>query len=833
MTAGRSEIQSGFINTLTMGSKLLTPGSMPTLATLKETLNPVTAGVSLNEAAVGLGVLVIAGTAIGLFKGYEAIEAHYKAEADQHELFERDCEHNVANFFLPLKKPSGSQRFFETVIDLLQNGQGNKGTLYRLANIHSSEPSETKPYAGYAIMNMASFSFVTQAHYAEGENETLDYARNGMDDFLQAAPQMLLRQLASTPTHTVSGTLFTGRLSPTEIRHLDLVRFMTMIFINISLSLKYPPDLSTPENIPLNDRAAEALCAKVTELIDKFLTPEETDAKFEYLKKLECKEEFLEFLKNLKQRIQKIQEGYQSKLLHALNMGAVVVASRELLKSVNESITHTLFLDVLHATNVNLLCLVEELASDFELVPDIWASVASMYQTKQISMILGLNHPPRTVIDLIGLFASYDAPGRSNLLARLKISAPELASSLDKLNLYFITPFDQHFVEINKNQSSNINQTSVKMIAPPFQKNAATSYLMSLIALIVESSPRVLEDALYEQLVRLNQMQSQDSEPVWFSLSIFDQLKFKEETRNKIKQMLKNQQGFIDALRTEIVLEKLLKTNKNLLMDHRVRATTKKAGMTLAQASQSWSGAVQDLNNYIDGGHDAVSNERRRRYFGHMLHESKGLKHRFDLLRLLIEDTIRVLDSPEFANALAGEMRSAVACIYASHDESQDDRDYIMRLLTASWSSGVPANTPPTGAALNPRLSMSVPLTNGESTLGDAATLLPVPNILPNSLDENLERSSVLKLQTLLFILKVVSAFLWIAGMLVLLSLRLGVPYLPIIAGLTGQPATGYAVSAGVGIAPGTLGFAATYFLKPKVTSAAAFDEETLAFASV
>ena len=69
--------------------------------------------------------------------------------------------------------------------------------------------------------------------------------------------------------------------------------------------------------------------------------------------------------------------------------------------------------------------------------------------------------------------------------------------------------------------------------------------------------------------------------------------------------------------------------------------------------------------------------------------------------------------------------------------------------------------------------------------------------------------------------------------MLVLLSLSLGVPYLPIIAGLTGQQATGYAVSAGVGIATGTLGFAATYFLKPKVTSAAAFDEETLAFASV
>jgi hypothetical protein len=74
-------------------------------------------------------------------------------------------------------------------------------------------------------------------------------------------------------------------------------------------------------------------------------------------------------------------------------------------------------------------------------------------------------------------------------------------------------------------------------------------------------------------------------------------------------------------------------------------------------------------------------------------------------------------------------------------------------------------------------------------------------------------------LQMAFFILKVVSGFLLIAGVLALLSLALSAPYLPIVVTLTSQQATSCAVSAGIGMATGAAGLAVSYFFKPTIAS--------------
>ena len=788
-------IQSGFINTLARQDKILTPGVIPNVKDLESIFTAtVTNSPSLNQAAIAVGLVAVAGTALCIYEGFEAIDRHFKAEKNSFELFKGDCKANITQMSLKELQDNPSHNslgFFKKFVRLLQQEVGSNGELYRYANIYHQGPNTD---GHFAVMNMASFSFVSQAHTAQGDNATLDHARNSLDHFLQSSTRIILEQLRTKHPSLVS-SIFSGHLSIKEVHEVNIVRFMVMALTNISLNLKYPADLNSDDNTqPLDDSKSKLLCAKVEELIDKLSSPDENDSDYDFLKNMPVKEAFNEFLKDLKQRIENLKDGYQSKILNELNFGALVSTSRSLLACVNKTLTQTLFPESPLSTNELLISLVEKVSINFQLNGDRVSNLCKDWCRKKRLKGIPVNFPLKNAIDLIALYASNNESLRQDFLNVLK-GFPGLDHALSHLSQYFISPIEKYIPRVGNN---------------PFY--ASSAYLIQLIGLVEGSCSQGLDNSVRDQLVGFNTAYMNNNN-FRFSLSIFDKLKFKPDTLDKLKNLINCQYRFMDALRTEIILKNLLDNNKYLLIDPSVRAVTKKAGNTLRAKAEDFKKSLDGLVDYISV-QDEASPKKRRDPFSHILHPNNGIEQRFDLLVSQILQMSTVIESGRDAHALIDNLSQDIAARYDSHAASRSDLDQIISKLHFNFAKmqSQAALTPDLDILNLSNISAEAPheLLQGaeaESDTVSSATSAPAHEdkkpvfAVVDEIPEKNDVSAGFGLQTLASVFQLASTGALIIGLSMLAGIGLGAALsLPVGALLS---------------AVGTIGLVSSYFFKP------------------
>ncbi len=842
---GPNDLRAGMRSALVKGSMNLSSGTSNAKDAALEALG---GGIGSSPATVLATVAVAAGIeAIRL--GYATIEAHKQVDKNAYDLFVRDYNTGTVSFFLPDNESdrTGSQRFFHNVMQLFQGGtHDNNSLLCRCAGIYYTDgASITLPgilsnttIAGtyFSLISSANVVFAGgESDYARDEDPILDVARQGSDVSLLAQLPLTLATIYNhKPRNPLEYNVRTGNLASKAIRRLDLVRFWTIAFANLLITLQNPPEL--------DDKAAIALCEQVKELIDTLLLANRDDRLFGYLQELYCAKVFTDFLSLTKREVEALQFGYKSKMFNQLSLSELVAQSRGILQEMNILWHRILYLDKVQTEPVQLLHLVRSLSLVLEDDPAFWDDLSQIFNTAGCVMprVAGLSQPYSSVIDLIVLIASVSTEDRADVLSAIPASHVDIKEFLQQLDLHFMAPLAQELQTI--------------------PDNAAHAFLINLIALSTESRPPFLKEpqrntqnlqrpSLQRQFSDLNDAQlSSNGRPAfgWSIWACFEdkpvmqtasrrvtptktpkKAKLRAETIADQGALLRAEYVFLDALRSLCALEKLLDSNRNLLLHADVRKRLRKVLVFLGSKEDQLKLHIQKLYNdvnttdKIDHREKDENANKRRQHMLHALSDSSKLVMRSNAVRDEINNVIRVLDSPEFSTRVRQELAEDVADImYASHTDYQEDMERLLVELQVMPQMIVPppivlttAPNPPSISSQNP----SSQSTRVEDSLNHSVTPIASSSELvqepaQRSVTNTGDLDANLRLQWIWQIVRAVSAFLLVAGVLTLLALTFGASSLSFVAALTANQVVTGMVMGGLSTVAGAAGLAASYY---------------------
>ncbi|MCR9192447.1 MAG: hypothetical protein NXI01_07275 [Gammaproteobacteria bacterium] len=837
----KSEVRGKFRHIVTSGATQLAKGAVTTKEGFEDALGAVKSMPSLNSAGVALAGIAVVGTAIALKKGFDALQKHLQGNRDVRALFESDYEDHTASFFLPdvIDERDSTEKLFALFIDLLQGSSGRESTFVKYAGLRFTDNAtqETHKIWGLkeecgtqvSLIDMSELPFAAAYDYAQGEDGLLNRARHGTDIFLQAKPNIFFKQLRYFAEESRKNQFLMGRFPNQTTNTLNLLRSMVMACKNILLNLQHPPDLSENDHTTVNDQEAIALCGAFEEILDHILIPldqfvnppdqaliaDQPDEMYDLLKEIYYPKEFLSTLRSLRREVQELKEGYESKWMHTLNLGSLVAESQGILRDLSSSVISMMYLESPNTNNNHLLFLLRELSNQLDDVPGFFEKDALLdaFKDKRLPIISGLNAQYSTVIDLVGLFAAGGKKRRDKFIKAVRQIYPEMALSLTTLATHFLVPFD-NLLHLEK-------------------KDASSAFFLRLIAFLVESHPPFIQETLRPndnpslrvQFAGLNaglNLEGASQALTWCILDA-DDLGLKAETVNRFRQLLSAAYDFMDVLRIVDSLQGLLGSNKNLLLNQKVRAIVADATKALETKRVALLHSISALNQYADrDDHDSIA--VRKQHLVHIITQENGLGLRFEALQDVILQAQNVLNAPGFAQGLVQDLSDQVETVFTSHAAyDASGRKYIERLLFSALREPEILALPDVRPAAPPpvivvRPSVAVSLSSEVSEGGSEFDIMDVPPSATNLAVES-AGNYAFKLNLLFTTIQAVSAFLLIMGALVLLSLTSGAAYVPIVASLTGsQIAMGTIVSGATAMAGG-VGLALSSMFKPGVAA--------------
>ena len=759
------KIRSELTATLTKGA-----GNMATLD-LAGTINSMQ-NIGGGSASAALVTVVIEATIVGVNKVYQVLEACAEEKLEIYQLFKQDYDSGTSTVFLPKneKQTNPTYKLLEGFIQLLQvDDKQEKSALFRYAGIHFTKNAmspKKEPGTRYAVISMSSLLSTNPYPYDRSGDQCLDKALRSSDIFLQAR----LPQSLALIYHFESGGIlgfFKDSVYPTsKLINLSVIRFMVLVFENLLINLQHPCDLDAETNEPLSDEAATHLCENVIDLINRISILMGNDENFKYLSKIDCGHVFLDFICFMKLEVEQLRKGHQSKKLNHLDLSEIVAQSQEILQRLNRVWYQILYLNKPMTESKQLLYLVGLLSNVLEKHPEDWANFLKILDDQHWSSmtIAGLNYPYRSAIDLIGLFAALSDKQRKALL-KSSSRIPAIEYVLVQLNDNFISSFSE---ELSLTQSS-----------------ATHSFFMNLLALSLESHPPYLQEpqpqareqfTVRQQIISINnlQIESPESSPftwliLYHTISQPTQLKTNSQTSVKkerqkyllpqtvlnLKALMFVQYQFLAAVRNLDSLQELVSNNHNLLLDLKLLTKLKSQLLNLkAKADDLLSTELILIHQIYDQDpidsllYDDSSNQRRQ-FILCLQSEEFGFERRINLTRSAIDAAMTMISSPMFAKTIANEIQDNLEIV-----DSRYHLNYISNQVSISRPE-------------QPELSQNQTLQSGSE------------QPLLNSND------TALQFQFILVVLRMMSIFLLIVGLVVLASLIFGPTQFSIIAGLS------------------------------------------------
>lgn len=859
------EMRTVMRSVLTKGTGNLTNGSSVIQQGVTSALGRVADGSATTELAmIGVGL-----TLEGLRLGYESIEAHAQAGREAYDLFVQDYNTKTVSFFLPNNESgrNGRQRIFNEFIKLFQESdKGRNSPLFRYAGINYTENVEvsvpntimgsTKTIGTrYSLISMSALVFAGPGEYGRSGDPILDIALQGSDMFLQDRLPLGLAEIFSYKSNNPLDYGISGHLRPEILQRLDLVRFMMLVYANLLTNIQHPTDLSADTDMPLSAEEALELCAKVLVRINTILSPNPEHTQWDYLKKLYCKPMFDDFLRLVKREVEELQEGYQSKVLNQLDLNGLIAQSHGILQTSNAMWHRIFYLGKHHTKPLQLLYLIRSLSNALDDHPDFWQTFLSKKDSKNQPfwpVIAGLNQPYCTVFDLVGLFSSLVKNQKEQMLATMQeLDIPRvICDTLHQLDQFFIQPLEADLLAL--------------------KENAGHAFLMNLIAISTESRTPFLQEAivpvagrptLQQQVATLNNAQIVGSHTPAFTWRFLDSLdesiktgasrtltkqrkkSLASQTVTELRLLLKAEYEFLDIVRSLGAFQDLLESNRNILLRKNVRNMLKKVLSSLSQREAKFTTTLQALvaqlntHDKIDGQEKTADSNQRREYILEMVNDNKGLKYRLRFVKSEIERAITVLDSSEFSKKIEQELIGNVEAVaFTSHAEFTQEREQLFAALQLPGPHNSSQSFHETDSVVNSSvdhrdtttmvLNTHPVLSEHESDDGVAIDQQNLPEgtqqgfvstqntVLPSP-------DSDLRLQLILQILRAISLFLLVTGLLMLVSLTFGAPYLPLIVSLNAQQLTigtiGTIIGGGVSTVVGGAGLVLSYFFKPTV----------------
>lgn len=832
---------------------------------IKSTVTDVLSGIPTNSSGGELAKITAVAALETAKKGYDAVTAYNAATKTDTDLFDQDYHAGTVTCFLPTKDGDRKeyQKFLANFLHLFQEGdQGFNSPLMRRAGISYTENVSKAPPAfmfsspvqgtSFSVISAAKVVFAGLYSSARKEDLILDTARNGSDLLLRAKLRSCLAKIYSRKNDSLATKTWSGEsIHPTlHLYHLDILRFIILVFSNLLINAQHPAKLDIYSATPLSAQEAEALCALIKSKINKILVYDKKDPKspWAYLNSIQERDMIFDFLALINREFEELQEGYQSKILNQLDLNELTEQAQGGLQELNDLWHQIIYLDKPGTEAVCLVYLVRELSNALDDHPDFWKILPNLFIEAKLAMpvIPELQQPYGTVMDALGLIFSLNRAQRQSLLDVMKTEFPNIRRCLKQINQEFVLSLEG---------------------LEAIQDRPSQSFLMALVAVSTESYEPFIQEpkrgsgqlSLKRQIENLNTLQIKQTDPntltfKWDILNYFaDQAPGSEKkatpskkrlkslstaTLQSLKAVVRSEYEFLDNLRMVYSLQSFLENNKKELLNKSVIEIVKKVLNTFLSKTNGFIHSMGQLYTQVDmqdkinpDENDLGSNQRRQfiietlsdKPAGEAISEenissNKQALHRIKHTRTLITAALERISTDNFSRDLEQNLVDQVdAFIFASHDEFLAQRDLLLTELQLPVQPQVSNLEPRPSQTIGVKapISTEAKVTQTETNEEHRQEVPPPSNVSPAS-NHSTRPSQNLNLLLILRIMRAVSAFLLIVGILVLLSLTYGAPYIPIIAALTAQQMSLGMVLGGMSTVVGTVGLALSHFFKPR-----------------
>ena len=738
--------------------------------------------LSGSELLVGAAVATVL---VLLAGGGYLIASRMSAEAKLEKNFEEELKHNLVIYFLP-DSPNKSSwgMFIEALISEIKGNRSDQANsfLYPFSGI---EPSIfTKDNVAGVMYSIQLYSAMA-VHFEpfSGDGTLLDSARRRIERLLKSEVPRIRDLIGKSLTGNIlhnGDVLVQGTMFFQPERNLDWLRaslFLVNALSNMAINLCEPSDPTTNDVLGLEE--SFKLCAHLVRIIDFMLFPETGSALS--ISTL-CRADLLtSFLEELKINILELQKGYETKLLHQVNLSQIITGTYAILKKIHLPISKLLYPTKQNSDPERFIQKLDYMFGLITQYPKIGYTLV-----KVLNRYRPVEHKiPKcktvTLIDVMDLFSSQKDDSRLYAIKVLRKNKKQMwkigfADILEYFNKNFIQPLDEN---------------------PKKQK-----YFIYWIAFILESYHISIAHRKKTQL----QVQAMNDEMMsgliatedfYGQWNILTSLKLRKSLQKSLREVLKAQYSLIPVIRSLNLMDELVDKYKNFLLNKSVQLLLKRCIAALNEKAEILLQAMRDMAHAAHSGKDEVSNTQLRYSLAEIIDDK--FPHQVLALQEYISEALRVINAPKFIQAEEAEVTLLLKNIVVSARIFSTDEEYQGFVSDICKDAGM--------LPINVLEQQESSEGNVDSRMSDSSGVV---NYFVN--DESTESSYSFQLQAFSSIMCGASIGLLVLGLLVILSMTLGAHYIPLIAAMSSATTSIVMISGFMSAAAGGIGLATSYF---------------------
>ncbi|MDP3705920.1 MAG: hypothetical protein Q8R24_08440 [Legionellaceae bacterium] len=771
--------------------------------------------MSANQGTLIAGAVVL--TATAMYGGYKAMMWRLDRVDDEREGFQDMVEQGISTYFIAKahEKRTGSDHYLNAFVTDLQKPKNKEISelLFLYSGIHKKDIDHEKSKGiGYFVMSTFAFPMGAFIEKVEEDGDTIDEACQSLNSFLKSDVVNLLTMVTKGLNNDLLTKLELFIQAQKSLKQINAVRFLVISLGNIVLNLMRPMDPKT--NMPVSLEDSVVLCALFRQILGDMLSEVKTNDFTINRTALRCNKRFNGFLKTLDDRVLVLQGAYEASLKHQLNLNDITNSAHALVQNIVRSILPLINLNQQSSAPEHLISKMIGLNCLIDGHPDlVMELVKQLNRDKKLSLTtMPINHPPVTVIDALAAFGSMNASVRRAALKHFKQNTVWSEQFVVELR-----DFDKHFILPIENRVATSGFFSY-LFSHTSAFNASTSYLICSIALVLETfNVNLTTNPLHSGMnvnkqVRLINKQILSEHPI-FTWELFkSSLGLKQETLNLLMSVMLAQYKMLPTMKQADWMATLVRLNQSYLFRSNFQPflATRLRDLNAKQKS-----LVQEVDALVfAAGNDKLSSRDELLVLCNMKNDDSQTSLSVPEISASVDahvnKTVNIIEKSVFDDEAEQTELFLIQAIKAVDNPnffaSQDEFDGFYRNLESGLKPDnvVGSLSSITTAVSDASACPSLPYEIGEKPSQD----IPLP------LDETPSYSY--QFQAFLAILTGISIGLMIIGTLVMLSMTLGVHYIPIMAAIQASTTSVVMISGFMSAAAGGIGLATSYYFTPK-----------------
>ncbi len=513
------------------------------------------------ELAAG-GVIAIGVIATGIAL---LIEERIQTVEHEREGVEKMIENHFSTYFIAdeAKKRSHWDQYIHALVSELESKKDtNVSLIFAYAGIkaHHSEEKKGTFYSTHFSPPHPSELYFDQSN---DEVDILLDARKSLHNFLCTDGFELLQLIDRKLNDSLSTQIQLTVNAESFLTRTNASRMLVLILMRIGHHLMYPMNPST--NMAVDWKSARDLCDYFRQLLSSMLADVQENLFKAHREHLCQHEELKFFISKLDNHCIQLRQAFDESLKRKLNLKSVTDSSFYLLQTVNRSVRSMVYLGKKNTDPIHLIALVTDLHTLIERHSLLVGPLVSQLKLDKKFNIaaLGVNNPPKTVIDLLVLFSHVSAKDRQTALSKL-----QKKSSVDEQFHRYLTKFDQEFIQPFE-EKLNTPKFLMSLHSSP-HKSVAIMGFMASVGLAFEGTNDLLMTAVAQnnanqQIRKMNQEMLNDG--AIYNWDYLNYLGLNGDIQRLLKSMLLALYALLPIAKQVHLIQTLVKNNEHFLLD--------------------------------------------------------------------------------------------------------------------------------------------------------------------------------------------------------------------------------------------------------------------------